>query len=172
MANYVKIKTYDIANGVGIRTSIFFAGCDLHCKGCFNQETWDFKKGEEFTKDVYDTKISQTMNSHVAGISILGGEPLHINNQEGVYDLVLWFRMEHPDKTIWLWTGYEIFTKPQQELLNLCDVAVVGPFVESEKDITIPFRGSRNQKILVRQKDGTWYNPTDDEVQEGIVFTR
>lgn len=174
MANYTKIKPFDIANGIGIRTSIFFSGCDLHCPGCFNQDIWDFSYGQPFTREVYELEIGSTLTSHISGISILGGEPLHIKNQDSVYDLITWFRQDFPAKDIWLWTGYEdtAFTPAQVELTNLCDVIVTGPYIEPQRDLTLPFRGSRNQKIKIHKAYERWYLPSDEEVREGSVFKK
>lgn len=172
MANFIKIKKFDIANGIGIRTSIYFSGCELHCKGCFNVDTWDFQSGSPFSIETYETMIKPTMNAHIAGISILGGEPLHPQNLDAAQDLCRWFRRDFPEKDIWLWTGYETFTPAQTEVLNLCDVTVIGPFVESQKDLTIPFRGSRNQKICIHKAYERWYLPSDEEAREGSVFKK
>lgn len=152
MSNYSKIKTYDIANGIGIRTSVFFSGCDTCCENCFNKNLWDFTVGEPFTKEVYETKIKPTIHDHIAGLSILGGEPMHSRNVEAVQDLLHWFRQDFPTKTVWLWTGYDLpvlqSDPTKHQVLEACDVVVYGPFVEAEKDLSIPFRGSRNQRII------------------------
>lgn len=165
MSNYAKIKKYDIANGKGIRTSIFFSGCNHHCKGCFNQELWNFDVGKPFTREVYETKIKSTINEHIAGISILGGEPLDPKNQQATYDLCRWFKEDFPDKNIWLWTGYDIQFDSLFDCLNnnkelglvgkiitLCDVVVDQPFIEGQKDLTLPWCGSRNQRVIDVQK--------------------
>ena len=169
MANYAKIKTYDVANGEGIRTSIFFSGCEFHCKGCFNRELWEFDYGKPFNIDVYENEIKPTITEHVAGISILGGEPLHYKNIGAVCDLVRWFKHDFPDKSIWLWTGYKI--EDLQErctfdhcvkqadaialrcVLNNIDVLVDGQFIEEQRDLTLKWRGSRNQRIFAINKD-------------------
>lgn len=163
MANYSKIKTFDIANGKGIRTSIFFSGCDKHCKGCFNQETWDFNAGEPFTREVYETKIKPTITEHIAGLSCLGGEPLNILNVNSVLDLVSWFKKDFPNKNVWLWTGFKFedlilyysqhnsdfdYIKKIYEIFNYIDVLVDGQFIEEQKDLTLPWCGSRNQRVI------------------------
>lgn len=165
MSNYAKIKKFDIANGKGIRTSIFFSGCTLKCKGCFNSELWDFNVGQPFNKEVYETKIKSTMNEHIAGLSILGGDPLHPKNQRATYDLCRWFKEDFPDKNIWLWTGYDIQFDTLFKALNhnfmlglvgkivmLCDIIVDQPFIEEQKDLTLPWCGSRNQRVIDIQK--------------------
>ena len=164
MSNYMKIKTFDISNGEGIRTSIFFSGCHFHCKGCFNKEAWDFDAGRPFTREVYENEIKPTINEHVSGISILGGEPLHPNNMQEVCELIEWFKHDFPDKTIWLWTGYtlneiksrcSVYDIPSdmdaicvRMVLLQIDVLVDGQFIEEQKDLTLKWRGSKNQRII------------------------
>ena len=164
MANIAKVKKWDIANGRGIRTSIFFSGCDFHCPGCFNSEIWDFDIGEQFTREFYESVIKPTINEHVSGISLLGGEPLHPKNIRATRQLCEWFKQDFPEKSIWLWTGYsfeEVVTlKPyngntamdMNVLLDLVDVIIDGQFIESEKDLTLHWRGSRNQRVIDLQK--------------------
>lgn len=159
MSNIAKIKLYDIVNGKGIRTSIFFSGCTHACKGCFNEELWDFNVGKPFTKELYETEIKPTINDHIAGISILGGEPLHPRNTEAVSDLIDWFRQDFPNKSIWLWSGYT-----WEELMNRCkkteeddlswilcsiDILVDGRFIEEQKDLkNLKWCGSKNQRVI------------------------
>ena len=164
MANIAKVKKWDIANGRGIRTSIFFSGCDFHCPGCFNSEIWDFDIGEQFTREFYESVIKPTINEHVSGISLLGGEPLHPKNIRATRQLCEWFKQDFPEKSIWLWTGYlfeEVVTlKPyngnttmdMNVLLDLVDVIIDGQFIGSEKDLTLHWRGSRNQRVIDLQK--------------------
>lgn len=164
MANIAKVKEWDIANGRGIRTSIFFSGCDFHCPSCFNSEIWYFDIGEQFTREFYESVIKPTINEHVSGISLLGGEPLHPKNIRATRQLCEWFKQDFPEKSIWLWTGYsfeEIVTlKPyngntamdMNVLLDLVDVIIDGQFIESEKDLTLHWRGSRNQRVIDLQK--------------------
>lgn len=157
MSNYSKIKTFDIANGKGIRTSIFFSGCEHYCKNCFNSELWNFNVGQLFTKEVYESKIKQTMNKHITGISILGGEPLHPNNITATFNLVKWFKEDFPEKTIWLWTGYtweELTSKSNSNykinigILNNIDVLVDGKYVDELRDISLKWCGSTNQRVI------------------------
>ena len=156
MSNYMKIKKYDIANGEGIRTSIFFSGCHFHCKGCFNKEAWDFEKGKFFSIDTYETEIKPSISNHVSGISILGGEPLHHKNISSVVDLILFFKSDFPDKDIWLWTGYtweelmsiKEYLTPLEWILPNVDVIVDGQFIEEQKDLDLKWRGSKNQRVI------------------------
>lgn len=163
MSNIYKIKKFSIENGKGIRTSIFFSGCDFYCKGCFNSEAWDFNVGEPFTREVYETKIKPTITEHISGISILGGEPLHIHNINSVANLILWFKKDFPNKNIWLWTGHRLedlisyYAKHNEhfdyavkvyDILKNIDVLVDGQFIEEQKDLTLPWCGSKNQRVI------------------------
>lgn len=158
MANVIKIKKFSIENGTGIRTSIFFSGCEFACPGCFNSDIWDFNKGKLFTRELYETEIKPTINEHIAGLSILGGEALHPKNIEAVSDLVDWFSQDFPDKSIWIWSGYiwdELMDRCKKSkeddlcwILCSIDVLVDGRFIESQKDLSLKFRGSRNQRII------------------------
>ena len=164
MANYSEIKEFDTANGEGIRTTIFFTGCKFKCKGCFNVNIWDFDKGKWFNSDVYENKIKPTIKEYVSGISILGGEPLHDKNIPAVAALIRWFKNDFPDKNIWLWTGYtyeeltvqlawnKIRAKNVEEVLNNIDILVDGQFIEEQRDLTLAWRGSCNQRVIDVQK--------------------
>lgn len=164
MSNIIKIGKFDIANGEGIRTSIFFSGCEFRCKDCFNAETWDFNKGTEFNRDFYENHIKPTINEHIAGISILGGEPLHRKNISAVFDLISWFKKDFPEKTVWLWTGYTLEEIEEEAhidssyvfliiaALKNIDVLVDGRFIAEEKDLILKWRGSRNQRVIDMQK--------------------
>lgn len=156
MSNYSKIKTFDIANGKGIRTSIFFSGCDFKCRGCFNSELWDFNVGEPCGFDMYN-KIKKSINEHIAGISLLGGEVLHPRNMEDVFTLCTRFKNDFPEKTIWMWTGSTFEELQSREgyehditfaILKFIDVLVDGRFIEEQKDLTLKFRGSKNQRLI------------------------
>lgn len=156
MSNIVKIKQYDTANGEGIRTSIFFSGCEFKCKGCFNSDIQDFNVGKPCGFDMYN-KIKDSMNEHIGGISVLGGEPLHSKNMEDVYTLCTLFKKDFPNKTIWMWTGStweELMNRKGYELeitlaiLKHVDVLVDGRFVEEQRDLTLKWRGSQNQKVI------------------------
>lgn len=146
--NYSKINPCDIANGVGVRVSLFVSGCRNHCKGCFNHETWDFNHGQEFTTDTFEA-ISQELDSFwVSGLSILGGEPLEPENRSAVTSICHLVRQRHPSKTIWLYTGFLYEDVKDLEVMRYIDVLVDGRFVEELKDITLKFRGSSNQRII------------------------
>lgn len=146
--NYCGIKKIDTANGLGVRVSLFVSGCRNHCPGCFQPETWDFGYGEPFTKEIEDEIIEALRPSWIQGLSILGGEPMEPENQAALLPFLSRVRRELPDKDIWLYTGYTFEAVSDSELLPLVDVLVDGPFVDGQKDISLSFRGSRNQRIL------------------------
>ena len=146
--NYCGLKKIDTANGLGVRVSLFVSGCRNHCPGCFQPETWDFGYGEPFTKEIEDEIIEALRPSWIQGLSILGGEPMEPENQAALLTRYLRVRRELPDKDIWLYTGYTFEAVSDSELLPLVDVLVDGPFVDGQKDISLSFRGSRNQRIL------------------------
>lgn len=155
--NYAEIKYCDIANGVGARTSLFVSGCRHHCKGCFNEVAWDFGYGGSFDEKVVDAIIDSLRPDYIAGLSILGGEPLEPENQEDVLRLLERVNDEYPEKTVWMWTGFtweelmggcRASTDMLPEILNCVDVLVDGPFINDQRDITLRFRGSPNQRII------------------------
>ena len=156
--NYAAIKTCDIANGPGVRTSLFVSGCTHHCKGCFQPETWDFSYGEPFTQDVIDTILHSLEPAYVAGLTLLGGEPFEPKNQRALLPFLRRVRRELPQKTIWSFTGFtwEELHDPAayprcevtDELLSLLDVLVDGRYVDALHDISLRFRGSSNQRII------------------------
>lgn len=156
--NYAEIKTFDVANGPGIRVSLFVSGCTHRCPGCFNEKAWDFNYGKLFTNDTIDYIIDTLKFDAYKGITFLGGEPLERQNQKGLLPLARKVKEIYPDKTIWCFTGYEferdIMGKmyhewPEtKELLSYIDVLVDGPFIESLKNIKLVFRGSENQRII------------------------
>lgn len=149
---YAKIRKMDISNGEGIRVSLFVQGCSFHCKNCFNQETWDFNGGKEFTTEEVDKIIKLANKDYIAGLSILGGEPLHPNNIESVSMLCEYFKFKYPEKTIWIWTGfkYEDILKKENNynIFNYIDVLIDGQFEEDKKDLTLKWRGSSNQRVI------------------------
>lgn len=160
--NYADIKGYDVANGPGIRVSIFVSGCSHHCKGCFNPETWDFNSGSEFTQETIDEIIEMLDKPYIAGLTLLGGEPLECVNQEGLLPLVKQVRERFPDKSIWCYTGYN-FRKDimdimyenwpvTKELLSYIDVLVDGEFIEEFKNLNLRFKGSSNQNTILLQE--------------------
>ena len=158
--HYGLIKKCDIANGEGIRVSLFVSGCRNRCKGCFQPETWDFHYGREFDEQAMNEIVSAAANDSVRGLTILGGEPMEPENQAHVLALLRTFKEKYPQKTIWLYTGnlYEELTailgehrchlSITDELLSLVDVLVDGPYVEEEKQLGLRFRGSKNQRVI------------------------
>lgn len=146
--NYAGIKKHDIANGPGVRVSLFVSGCRNHCPGCFNPETWNFDYGEPFTESTAEEIIEALRPSWMQGLSILGGEPMEPENQAALLPFLRRVKTELPDKDIWLYTGYVLEAVSDSELLKLIDVLVDGPFLKEEKDISLAFRGSRNQRII------------------------
>lgn len=155
--NYANIKEFSIENGPGVRVSLFVSGCRHHCKECFNQETWDFNYGQPFTKETEDEIIAVMSASHMAGLTLLGGDPTEPENQEALLPLLRRIREELPQKTVWTYSGYlyedflpggRAYCDATEEYLSLCDVMVDGPFILEEKDISLRFCGSRNQRII------------------------
>ena len=160
--NYASIKIMDVANGPGVRMSLFVSGCTHYCKGCFNKEAWYFNYGEAFTQKEIDYIIDYVSSPYVSGLTILGGEPMEHVNQQGILRLLRQFREKCPDKSVWCFTGYD-FEKDvvarmmeeydeTKELLSDIDVMVDGKFVEELKDLSIRFRGSSNQRIIMVQE--------------------
>lgn len=149
--NYARIKKYDIANGPGVRASLYVSGCTHGCEGCFNEEAWDFNYGNKWTKEVEDDLIKHLQQPEIKGLNVLGGEPLQ--QQKDLFNFLKRVFLE-VKKPIWLWTGYDIIniinkgTNLQREMIYLCDVVVDGLFVEEQKDITLKYRGSSNQRVV------------------------
>ncbi len=156
--NYGTIKKYDIANGPGVRVSLFVSGCSHHCPGCFNPETWDFNYGDEFNSDVIHEILEALEPSYIHGFSLLGGEPFEQRNQQGVLPLLKEIKTRFPNKDIWCYSGYDfekdilgkmVTSWPEtKEMLSYIDVLVDGEFIENKKDISLRFRGSSNQRII------------------------
>lgn len=156
--NYGTIKPTDIANGEGVRVSLFVSGCTHHCPGCFNYVTWDFNYGKPFTKETEDEILNLLSRNYIDGLSLLGGEPMEPCNQRCLVNLVDRFKEKYPNKTLWVYTGYtydedlipggKAYCEVTDKILDQCDVMVDGEFVESLKDISLKFRGSSNQRIL------------------------
>jgi anaerobic ribonucleoside-triphosphate reductase activating protein len=146
--NYAEIKKVDIANGPGVRVSLFVSGCRNHCKGCFNPETWDFDYGRPFTRATEDEIIEALRPSWIQGLSILGGEPTEEENAAVLIPFLKRVRAVLPDKDIWLYSGYTYEALRDKEILTLADVLVDGPFLLELKDAGLAFRGSRNQRII------------------------
>lgn len=148
---YGRIKKTDIANGPGVRVSLFVSGCRNHCKGCFQPETWDFNYGEEYDGVNTANDIVKALTpDYISGLSILGGDPMEPENIDEVTSLCYIVKLLFPNKTIWLYTGYtwEDIRIRYPEILNYIDVLVDGPFIEDLKDISLAFRGSSNQRII------------------------
>lgn len=149
---YAKIRKMDISNGEGVRVSLFVQGCSFHCKNCFNQETWDFNGGKEFTTAEIQKIIELANKDYIAGLSVLGGEPLHNNNVDEVFHIVATFKEKFPNKDIWLWTGFKfedaIKDSKRKFILRNVDVLIDGQFEEDKKDLTLKWRGSSNQRVI------------------------
>ena len=154
--NYCGIKKTDIANGPGVRVSLFVSGCRNHCPGCFQPETWDFDYGEPFTKATEDEIITALRPSWIQGLSILGGDPMEPENQRALLPFLRRVKEELPEKDIWIYTGYLLEKVGTSPLLSYADVVVDGPFVEEEKDAGLAFRGSRNQRIIHLRGEDQW----------------
>lgn len=151
--NYADIKYPDIANGPGVRISLFVSGCRRRCKGCFNPEAWDFEYGEKFTWDTVHELERLINNEHVAGLSILGGDPFEPENREWIEALCGYIKY-NCGKSIWLWTGYDFIKNDLINLpvMNYIDVLVDGPFEIDKKDLSLYYRGSSNQRVIDVQK--------------------
>lgn len=155
---YGAIKSCDIANGNGVRVSLFVSGCTHHCKNCFNPETWSFTYGQPFTEETQEQLLQLLQPSHINGLSLLGGEPMEPDNQRALLPFVRRVKAQFPQKDIWCYTGYTLErdllapsrarTEVTDELLSWLDVLVDGEFVQALKNIRLRFRGSENQRIL------------------------
>ena len=156
--NYASIKDCDIANGPGIRISLFVSGCTHHCKGCFNREAWDFDYGTPFTQQTIDEILKMLSPGYIKGLTLLGGEPFEPQNQGPIVELLRQIKAKYPQKSIWAFSGY-LFDRdimsghlgdPEitKEYLSYLDVLVDGPFIEAKKDLMLRFRGSSNQRLI------------------------
>lgn len=155
--NYATIKEVDIANGTGVRVSLFVSGCTHRCPECFNEIAWDFHYGNEFTEDTIAYIIDKLSPNHIQGLSLLGGEPMEKSNQRGLLPLLQKFHEIYPEKSVWCYTGYVLedllengraHCEVTDELLSYIDILVDGPFILAQKDIRLKFRGSTNQRII------------------------
>ncbi len=155
--NFGAIKKNDIANGSGVRVSLFVSGCTHHCKGCFNAETWDFNYGEPFTENTEKEILDALAPEYISGFSILGGEPFEPENQQALVGLLEKIKEEYPEKNIWCYSGYtleELLGESRgrcghtDKMLSMIDVLVDGEFVEEKKNISLRFRGSENQRVI------------------------
>lgn len=168
---YAQIRSMDISNGEGVGVSLFVQGCPFHCKNCFNSDTWDFNSGKEWTEEIKDKFMKLIDRPYIKRVSFLGGECLADQNLDGVLDLIKEIRISFPEKTIWLYTGFEwnqimnmqvmqpIFSckdleskiqniLKRQEIIKMCDVLVDGEYIDEQKDLTLKFRGSKNQRVI------------------------
>ena len=167
--NYATIKWVDVANGPGVRVSLFVSGCTHHCPGCFNQEAWDFDFGKPFTAQDAEKIVAALAPAHIKGLSLLGGEPFEPDNQRALLPLLRRVKQTYPDKTVWCYTGYLLdreLLHPSRarcevtdDMLMCIDVLVDGPFIEAEKDLHLRFRGSANQRIIDVKKTLTSGGP-------------
>lgn len=146
--NYGKINYTDIANGPGVRVSLFVSGCRNKCKGCFNQESWNFNYGKKFTISTLTDLLLALDKPYISGLTILGGDPLEPENLPTVTSICRTIKTINDSKNIWIYTGYLYEDFQNLELFDYVDVVVDGKFIESEKDISLQFRGSKNQKIV------------------------
>lgn len=153
--NYATIKNCDIANGPGVRVSLFVSGCTHHCPGCFNEVAWDFDYGQPFTQQTIDSILDMLRPDYIRGLTLLGGEPFEPQNQGPVVELLRQVKQQLPEKSIWAFSGY-LFDKDMLsgrlgdlgEYLSYLDVLVDGRFVESKKNLSLRFRGSKNQRLI------------------------
>ena len=156
--NYAEIKNCDIANGPGVRISLFVSGCTHHCKGCFNEVAWDFDYGKPFTQQTIDQILEMLRPGYIRGLTLLGGEPFEPQTQGPIVELLRQIKEKMPEKSIWAFSGY-LFDRDilsgrlgdwsvTQEYLSYLDVLVDGPFVEARKNLSLRFRGSENQRII------------------------
>ena len=158
--NYATIKWTDIANGEGVRISLFVSGCTHRCKNCFNEVAWDFTYGDLFDETIEEKILTELSSDYIAGISLLGGEPLEPLNQKALLPFVKKVKERYPNKTVWCYTGYVLDekcgllresgknTEHTHKLISLCDVLVDGAYIEELKDVRLKFRGSSNQRII------------------------
>ena len=146
---YNKIRKMDISDGIGIRVSLFVQGCEFHCKGCFNPETWNFEGGKEFDAHTLSTILKLCDDEKIQGLSILGGEPMHPKNIDGTTKLAKEFKEKYPNKNIWVWTGF-LFDKDlkDKEVMKYIDVLVDGQYVDELHDPRLKYCGSSNQRVI------------------------
>ena len=156
--NYAEIKNCDIANGPGVRVTLFVSGCTHKCPGCFNEVAWDFDYGQPFTQETIDKILDMLKPNYIKGLTLLGGEPFEPQNQPAILELLRQIKQKYPNKSIWAFSGY-LFDKDilpgklgdpavTREYLSYLDVLVDGPFIQAKKDLTLRFRGSSNQRLI------------------------
>ncbi|AFA44806.1 anaerobic nucleotide reductase subunit [Klebsiella phage vB_KleM_RaK2] len=154
--NYQTIIKDDLINGEGVRCSLFVSGCSMGCKNCYNEKAWDYRSGTEFGTEQVKLILNELSKSYVSGLSLLGGDPLALKNCSTVIELCKVVKEKYPDKTIWCWSGFtldEIINNHAASILEYIDVLVDGKFEEELKDLSLPYRGSSNQRILYKGKD-------------------
>lgn len=169
--NYADIKRCDVANGPGVRVSLFVSGCTHHCKECFNPETWDFAYGDPFTEETIELLMEYLKPDYIKGLTLLGGEPLEHENQKGLLPLLMRVHETYPEKTVWCFTGYDFQQdvtgrmlsewQETKELLSYIDVIVDGEFEIDKKDLGLVFKGSSNQRSILVQ---------ESMAEDGLVF--
>lgn len=161
--HFGSIKKYDIANGEGVRVSLFVSGCRNRCKNCFNPETWNFNYGTLFTKEIEEEILQALAPSYINGLTILGGEPFEVENQKDLVEFVKRVKKDYPDKNIWMYSGYlfdqdihnpngKVHCEITDEILENIDILVDGKFIEELKNLSLKFRGSSNQRIILVQE--------------------
>ena len=161
--NYSKIDFMSIVDGTGCRITLFVSGCRNHCKGCFNEATWDFNYGEPFTQIQENEIIEACKKTYISGLTILGGEPMEEENQKELLPFIERFKKECPDKNIWIYTGYVLekdllkgkrkyVENVTDKILSMVDTLVDGPFLLDMKDLNLKFRGNKNQRILTSEE--------------------
>ena len=159
---YGMIKKFDIADGEGVRVSLFVSGCTNHCFNCFQPETWDFNYGQPYTKETENEIIEALKPSYIQGLTLLGGDPFEFQNQREVVKLLRRMKAELPDKNVWAYTGFILdqdlldggrrHCEVTDEMLSYIDVLVDGPFIDAQKNISLAFRGSENQRVIDLKK--------------------
>ncbi len=176
---YATVKKNDVANGPGIRVSLFVSGCRHGCRGCFNREAWDFGYGNEYTKEKEQEILDACSAQYIDGLSLLGGEPFEPENQADVYELISSFKERYPNKTVWCYTGFTLdeisensraSTEISERMLSFIDVLVDGRFEEGKKDLSLRFRGSSNQRIIdikktADRKAPVLWSDSDEQVE-------
>ncbi|GJM58967.1 anaerobic ribonucleoside-triphosphate reductase activating protein [uncultured Dubosiella sp.] len=160
--NYGNIKKYDIANGEGVRVTLFVSGCTNHCFNCFQPETWDFDYGQPFTNETMRELLEALRPDYIQGLTLLGGDPFELSNQEGLIELLREVKKQYPEKDIWSYTGFILdqdlldggrrHGPYTDEMLSYIDVLVDGPFIQDKKNISLKFRGSENQRVIDLKK--------------------
>lgn len=159
---YGNIKKYDVADGEGVRVTLFISGCRIHCPGCFQPETWDFRYGREYTEETQKEVLDAMDSEFIAGLTVLGGEPFEPENQRVIVKLMKAAKERYPEKNIWCWSGYlydrdlqpggRKYTEVTDEMLSYIDILVDGPFMLAKKNLALSFRGSENQRVIDLKK--------------------